>query len=247
MEIAKRTVKVESCSSTNDLAHEMALRGEEEGTVIIAEEQTKGRGTKGRNWYSPRGMGLYFSVILRPRKRDLSFLPLAMGLAVKDALFESFGLSVCLKWPNDLVCSGKKVGGILCEASFKGNDLSHVVLGIGLNLSHTQDDFPEECRDKATSLQLELAREIDREDLILKLWRILSDWYSLFLQGKEAQIVKIFEESSAFSAGEEVVVQTEKEKILGKYMGIDLRGRLILRTAKGERSFLAAEVVEIKK
>jgi BirA family biotin operon repressor/biotin-[acetyl-CoA-carboxylase] ligase len=247
MKIGQRIIRVESCSSTNDMAHEMALQGEEEGTVIIADEQMKGRGTKGRKWYSPRGKGIYFSVILRPRKRNLSLLPLAMGLALKDALLESVGLPVGLKWPNDLLCAGKKLGGILCEASFRGNDVSHVVLGVGLNLAHTRDEFPQELRTKATSLRLELDKEIDKEVLFPKLWRILGDWYGLFLKDKEVQIVKIFEESSVFSAGEEIIVQTEKERILGEYAGIDLRGCLLLRAAKGVRPFLAAEVIEIKK
>jgi BirA family biotin operon repressor/biotin-[acetyl-CoA-carboxylase] ligase len=247
MKIGQRIIRVESCSSTNDLAHEMALQGEEEGTVIIAEEQLKGRGTKGRKWYSTRGKGIYFSVILRPRKRNLSLLPLAMGLAVRDALLETAGIAVRLKWPNDLVYAGRKLGGILCEASFRGNDVGHVVLGIGLNLTHARDEFPEEFRNRATSLQLELDKEIDKEDLLLKLWRVLGEWYSLFLQEKEAQIVKIFEESSVFSAGEEIIVQTGKKRIAGKYMGIDLRGRLLLHAPKGEQSFLAAEVIEIKK
>jgi len=247
MKIGERIVRIESCSSTNDLAQEMALHGEEEGTVIIAEEQIKGRGTKGRKWYSSRGKGLYLSVILRPRRRDMSLLPLAMGLSVRDALLESERLSVLLKWPNDLVCAGKKLGGILCEASFRGNDISHVVLGIGLNITHNQDDFPEEFRNRATSLQLVLDREIDREDFLLKLWRILGDWYSLFIQGKDAQIIKIFEEFSSFSPGEEIIVETEKEGIAGEYRGIDLQGRLLLRVGKREQSFLAAEVMEIKK
>lgn len=246
MKIGKRIVRVESCSSTNDLAHEMALQGEEEGTVIMAWEQIEGRGTKGRQWHSPGGKGLYFSVILRPCKRDLSLLPLVMGLAVREALLESEGLSVRLKWPNDLVCTGKKLGGILCEASFRGNDVSHVVLGIGINLSHAPDDFPEEFRHKATSLQLELDRETERENFLSQLWRILGDWYSLFLRGKDAQIIKVFEESSAFSAGEEIIVKTEKEKIRGEYRGIDLKGRLLLHVGKREQSFLAAEVMETR-
>jgi BirA family biotin operon repressor/biotin-[acetyl-CoA-carboxylase] ligase len=247
MKIGERIVRVTSCSSTNDLANEMALGGEEEGTVILAEEQLEGRGTKGRRWYSAGGKGLYFSVILRPLSRDMSLLPLAMGLAVRDALIESAGLPVSLRWPNDLVYHGKKLGGILCEASFKGNEPGHVVLGVGINLTHTEADFPEEFRAKATSLRLELDREIDREDLMLRLWRILGEWYVFFVQGKKAQIVKAFEEASFFSAGERVRVQTEEGSIAGTYLGIDLEGRFHLRVGKKERSLLAAEVIEMKK
>jgi len=247
VKIGEKILRIESCSSTNDLANELALQGEKEGTIIIAEEQTAGRGTKGRKWYSARQKGLYLSVILRPQRRDMSLLPLAAGLAMRDALFEAENLPVRLKWPNDLICKRKKLGGILCEASFIGNEISHVILGIGINLSHKREDFPEEFRSQATSLKLLLRKEIDKEILLSKLWEILDDWYNFFLQGKDVQIVRVFEECSVFSSGEKLTVETEKERIKGEYRGLDLRGRLLLVTGKRERSLLAAEVLEIKR
>ncbi len=247
MIIGKKIIRVESCSSTNDLANEKALRGEEEGTVIIAENQTAGRGTKGRKWFSVSKKGLYLSIILRPRRRDLSLLPLAFGLAVKDALFEAENLAVRLKWPNDLVCAGKKLGGILCEASFLGNEMNHAILGIGINLNHDYDDFPEEFRSQATSLKLLLKKCIDRDDLLSKTWGILDDWYHFFLQGNDLQIVRGFEDSSIFSIGEVLALKTEKERCRGEYAGIDPQGRLILVDGGRKRTLLAADVIDIDK
>lgn len=225
----------------------MAIQGEPEGTVIIAEEQTEGRGTRGRVWYSEKAKGLYISVILRPRMRDMSLLPLVAGLAVRDALFEAVDLPVMLKWPNDLVFKGKKLGGILCEASFLGNAISHVVLGVGLNVDHDREDFPATFRSQATSLKILLKKKLDVQAFLIKLWEILDDWYGFFKEGKKAQIIRAFEEYSAFSAGDEIVVETENGGIGGKYEGIDLQGCLLLRTQGIQRSFLAAEVLRIKK
>lgn len=247
MKIGAKILEVKSCSSTNDLANAMALDGEEEGTVIIAEEQTAGRGTRGRVWFSEMEKGLYFSVILRPVVKDLSLLPLCAGLAVKDALSEIAGLPVLLKWPNDLIYRGRKLGGILCEASFIGNEISHAVLGVGLNVNHDEESFPVHIRSQATSLKILLAKEFDAQAFLDKLWLILDDWYRIFLEGKKAQIIRAFEESSEFSPGERLTIITEKTKMTGEYIGIDLGGRLLLRITGVERSFLAPEILGIKK
>jgi len=246
MKIGQKIFRTESCASTNDAAQNMALQGEEEGTVVLCEEQTAGRGTKGRKWYSARGKGLYLSIILRPRQRDLSLLPLTAGLAVRDALIESVNVFIQLKWPNDLIYEQKKLGGILCEGSFMGNELSHVILGIGLNVSHRREDFPEEFRSQAVSLKLAIKREVNKEALLSKLWEMLDFWYRDFLKGEKRQIMKAYEEFSVFSLGERIEVETEKEHIKGEYKGIDLRGQLLVRTQEKQRSLLAAEVIQVR-
>lgn len=245
--IGEKILRVESCSSTNDLANAMALQGEEEGTVIIAEEQTAGRGTKGRVWYSERALGLYISIILRPLEKDLSLLPLVAGLAVRDALAEIEDLPVELKWPNDLICGGKKLGGILCESSFLGNVISHAVLGVGLNVSHDGEDFPANIRSRATSLKILLKKDFDVQNFLSKLWEILDDWYGFFQEGKKVQIIRAFEDHSVFAPGDTIFVNTGEKRITGEYIGIDLKGCLLLRVRGSERSFLAAEVLDIEK
>jgi len=245
MKIGERVLKVETCSSTNDLAHEQAAQGCEEGTVIVAREQTEGRGTKGRAWFSPRDKGLYLSVILRPPKEDVTLLPLAAGLAVRDALVEATGLEVKLKWPNDLVWERRKMGGILCEASIVGNRLTHVVLGLGLNVNHGREDFPPAFRPRATSMKLALRRETDPEALLPLLWGALDFWYRFLLEGREAQVVEAFKDHSVFSPGDELEVQTDTGTFAARYRGVDIRGRLELEEGGKIRSCLAAEVVTV--
>jgi BirA family biotin operon repressor/biotin-[acetyl-CoA-carboxylase] ligase len=247
MKIGEKILRVESCSSTNDLANAMALQGEEEGTVVIADEQTEGKGTKGRTWYSEKNKGLYLSIILRPQRRDMSLLPLVAGLAARDTLAEKEDLPAKLKWPNDLICAGKKLGGILCEASFLGNNISHVILGMGLNVFHDGGDFPANIRNQATSLKILLGKNIDVEAFLSILWKIMDDWYGFFLGEKDAQIIRAFEEFSVYSAQDAIAVHTEKKRITGEYRGIDIQGRLLLRTQGIDRSFLASEVLEIQK
>src|SRR5512138_215415 len=150
--------RFESVASTNDIAKALAQAGEGHGTAVLAREQIRGRGTKGRSWHSPAGLGLYASFILRAAEGrpvpSPHLLPLAVGLAVSDAILEAGGLETRLKWPNDVLFEGRKLGGILCEGNSLGASGGFVVAGIGLNVGQTLADFPAELRDAATSLRL---------------------------------------------------------------------------------------------
>ena len=242
MKIGTRIRWLKICPSTNDLARELAIAGEEEGTVVMAEEQTKGKGTRGRSWYSPQKKGLYASVILRPLKPAISLLPLVAGLAVREAVFESLGIRLRLKWPNDLIWEDKKLGGILCESGFLGNRLSYVILGIGLNINHDIEDFPPEIRPQATSLKLIKGKDIEVNEILLRLWPALNGWYQLFLRGEEKKIVASFEQSSALALGEKIRVITEKGEFEGLFKGIDSFGGLILEERGREKSFFSAQI-----
>jgi len=245
MKIGTIIHRVVSCSSTNDLAKKKAEEGAEEGAVIIAEEQTKGRGTKGRNWYSAKNMGLYASAILYPMNPDISLLPLMAGLAVKEAIYESLGVSVGLRWPNDLVWEEKKLGGILCESDFVGNRLNYVILGIGLNLHHDSEDFPEEIRPLATSLKMVTSLEIDEGGLLRSLWNALSQWYRLFSQGQGTKIAQSYERNSLLRPGQRLRLENEKEEFTGVYRGIDQRGGLILEEKGIRASHFSAQIKAI--
>lgn len=246
MRIGDSIRMLETCSSTNDIANELALQGEPEGTVVLAEEQTKGRGTKGRDWFSPRGKGLYASVILRPLKRDMSLLPLAAGVAVREALLGVFGLFTRLRWPNDVLYGREKIGGILCEGSFLGNRVSHMILGIGVNLNQTRREFPREFRKDAVSVRMALGKTVSRDRLLPLLWDELDIWYREFLRGREARIVAAFEDRSVFSPGDTLEVSLGERAITGAYSGIDERGRLVLQSGGRTRALLAAEVSGVK-
>lgn len=140
--------------STNDLARGLAAAGAPEGTVVLAEEQVAGRGRAGREWSSPPGLGLWLSIVARPAG-DPSLLPLRVGLAVAEALDPFLGRARAqIKWPNDLLVGGRKLGGILCEGSWEAGGAGFVVVGVGLNVLHAASDFPEGIRERASSVTL---------------------------------------------------------------------------------------------
>jgi BirA family biotin operon repressor/biotin-[acetyl-CoA-carboxylase] ligase len=219
----------ETCTSTNDLAKALAEEGAEEGTVVLAGEQTEGRGTKGRSWHSPRGKGLYASVILRPKQLDISLLPLMAGVACAEALLRAAGLEVRLKWPNDILWRKKKLGGILCESGFLGNAVVYAVLGLGLNVSQKKRDFPEELRPSATSLQLILHKEVDRAGLERGLWQALDRWYRVFSLGRKEEVIRAFESKFIVPIGKVINIKKIDATFSGVFLGIDSQGRLRLR------------------
>jgi BirA family transcriptional regulator, biotin operon repressor / biotin---[acetyl-CoA-carboxylase] ligase len=150
--------------STNDLARRLAAAGAAAGTMVIAEEQRAGRGRAGRSWESPAGLGLWCSFVMRPASAaELRRLPVLIGVAVAEALdvWSEVG-PVLVKWPNDLLITGRKLGGILCEAGWEGAEPAHVVAGIGLNLLQDQSDFPLDIRPTAVSLRVAAGAPISR-------------------------------------------------------------------------------------
>jgi BirA family transcriptional regulator, biotin operon repressor / biotin---[acetyl-CoA-carboxylase] ligase len=147
--------------STNDLARSLAIAGAPVGTLVLAEEQVSGRGRAGRGWHSPPGAGLWCSFVAAPSPPEaVGRLPLLVGLRIADAL--DGWATVRIKWPNDLVVEGRKLGGILCEAAWRAGAVERLVIGIGLNLLQREEDFPVEIRGTASSLRLVGRREVDR-------------------------------------------------------------------------------------
>jgi len=239
--------KFETCSSTNDVAREMALRGAAEGTAVVADEQTAGRGTKGRSWHSPRGKGLYVSVILRPESGDIPLLPLAAGLAAREAVERSNGLAARLRWPNDILWDEKKLGGILCESGFLGNRPEYVILGVGLNVDHELDDFPEDIRASAVSVFMAIRRPIDRERLFGLLLAEIGRWRNVFSGPPGGdEIVAEFERHSIFRKGDSVTIVSGEERLRGAYQGIGRDGTLELLVGDELRRFSSAEIVRIR-
>jgi len=247
MKIGAKIHRVRICSSTNDLARDLALAGEKEGAIVISEEQTKGRGTKGRSWHSAKKKGLYLSIILRPFNSNISLLPIVAGVAVKEAIFKSLGIHIKLKWPNDLIWSDKKLGGILCESTFFGNQINFVILGIGLNLNHGVDDFPEDIRYQSTSLKLISKEDINEKMILQHLSNTLNHWYSLYLQGAERKIIQAFQENSVLPLGKDVIVVTDSKKVAGVYRGINLQGGLILESQERKIVFFQGKSSQRKR
>lgn len=168
-------------ASTNREATTLAQRGAEHGTVVVAEAQTAGRGRLGRTWFSPAGMNLYVSIVLRPRDLPLpyaewlSWVPLTTALAAGEAIRTVADVSLRLKWPNDLLLNDRKVGGILCESGSSLDQQPFVVIGLGLNVNVLPDSFPAELRDTAGSLIKQTGRPIDRNRLLAQILRDLEE------------------------------------------------------------------------
>lgn len=233
-------------ASTNDVAKEFARAGAGHLTAVVADEQTRGRGTRGRAWHSPAGLGLYVSFIMKPpAEKELeagacALLPFAVGVAAVDAVREVAGVEADLKWPNDIVWKKRKLGGVLVETVFSGSRLEFAVAGVGLNLSHQESDFPDEIRPQAVSLVAAAGRPARRRDLLAGLHKGLDCWYNRLISDGNSAILEACEERLAFARGAFVSVTLKDGVAAGLFRGLDPAGRLLLET-RGELRAVGSE------
>ena len=236
MPVGATVHRFERVPSTNDEARALALAGAAHGTAVLAGEQTRGRGTKGRAWHSPPGLGLYASFVLRgPGGGPVPFphlLPLAAGLAASDAVLEASGLEAAVKWPNDLVVAGRKLGGILSEAVTRAPGGDFAVVGVGLNVGHGPADFPAELRGAATSIRQAGGAPVTVEALFGVLCRALDSWYNALARGEKGRIVGAAEARSAFPPGRAVRVTTAEGSFTAVFRGLDPEGRLVVERGR---------------
>ncbi len=184
--VGKQVSYLATCSSTNDLLKAMAEEGAEEGTVLVAGEQTRGKGRLGRSFTSAAGKGIYLSALLRPDLPPQALLPLTgfAAEAMVRAVFRITGTRVGIKWVNDLLLNGKKLCGILTESAFSaGGRLKYVVVGVGLNVNYAREDFPPELQTLAGSLQTELGRSFPLGPLTVAMIEELDALYDALLTG----------------------------------------------------------------
>lgn len=236
--------RLAACLSTNEEAKARARDGAPEGTVILADEQTGGKGTKGRKWFSPPGAGLYVSVILRPGMDvSLSLLPLAAGLAAREAVERASGVSAGLRWPNDIIWETKKLGGLLCEGGLSGFQMRYAVVGLGLNLSQAEADFPEALRGKAASLYQAAGGLVDRETLMGAFLEELESAVAPLFEKRTLDIIEAFLQHSEEAPGDRISVQSAAGTFTGTFSGLDPDGAIRLILPEGERRFVSAEIV----
>lgn len=217
-------------SSTNKVAREMAEGGCIDGMVIVAESQSSGRGRLDRSWVSPAG-GLYLSVVLRP---DVPVgktlpLPLIFSLSVSKVISVSALVESSVKWPNDVLISGKKVCGILVESSVKGEELEYIIVGIGINVNNDLSDLDEETRTRSTTLKQEKGETIDTRELLRDLLYLLDLHYDRFLEGGTLSMLDEWSERSS-TIGKKVRVVGVRGELEGKALGVDQNGSLMLNT-----------------
>lgn len=224
--------------STNILARDMA-GSVDEGTVVIAESQTGGRGRLGRKWISPEG-GIWLSVVLKPRMQPLYAprITLLAGVAVAKTI-RSYGLPAKIKWPNDVLINGKKVCGILTEIGAEMDSIQYVIVGVGIDANVDTETFPEEFRDSSTSLKSELGNDIDRVEFVQ---RLLLELEVLYMKFQKEGFSSIMEEWRIMSAtiGEWVKITTQSRTMYGEAIGVDSEGALILETGEGKLEKIVA-------
>ncbi len=243
--IGHRIVHFFKTDSTNTVAARLASEGAPHGTVVVAEEQTAGRGRFGRTWHSEKSSGIYTSVILRPELSPAlaPAITLMAGVAAHRALTLATGLSFDIRWPNDLLLGGKKVCGILTEMSADFDRLHHVVVGIGINVNHPE--VPGNLRGVATSLRLEAKKTFSRGNILVALLKELERQYEMLSKQGTAPIAKAWAAASSYAEGRRVRVTSNNGPFTATTAGLEPTGALRVRMENGEViSLVSGELVE---
>jgi BirA family biotin operon repressor/biotin-[acetyl-CoA-carboxylase] ligase len=237
---ARRLHWLSRASSTNDVAAHLANLGAEEGTTVVADAQTAGRGRMGREWFSPAGAGLYVSIVLKPARDRSALLTLAAGVALVEGVRASTGLSPEIKWPNDLLVGRRKLAGILAEAAAQGTDLEFVVLGFGVNLR--QAAYPPELANRVTSIEGEVGRPADRALVLGEILSSLATRYGDLQQGRFDAILGAWRLHAASLRGALVEWDTVGGVRRGRAEDIDATGALLVRGDGRTDRLIAGEV-----
>ena len=244
-----RDVRVfEQTTSTNDVVEKLARDGVKEGVVVFAESQTKGRGRLGRKWISPSYKGLWFSILLRPnlRPQETTQLTVAAATALCRAIASRTGLDPEIKWPNDILVSGRKVAGILTELNAEVDRVKHVILGIGVNVNLTLGELPAELRRQASSLRIEADRPFSRADLATAILRELDKDYGRICAGQFTQIADEWE-ARCQTIGCNVTIQIGHRHVQGRAEALGESGELMLRTEHGHLERISGGDVTVEK
>lgn len=245
--IGRNIIHFDTIDSTNNKAKELASLGELEGTIIISEEQTVGRGRLGRTWVSPKYKGIWMSIILRPNisPQDASKVTQIGAAAVLKAI-RDLELEAFIKWPNDIVLNKKKVCGILTEMSAEIDKINYLVVGIGINVNIDEYEFPKELKNMATSLKGVSYEKIDRKNLISDILNNFEKLYGeLISKNSIDDTIRICKEYSVL-LGKEVKIIKNNEEIIAKAIDINKDGNLVVKYESGEIDNIISGEVSIR-
>ena len=247
---ASPVVWYDTVSSTNDLADRAAMAGASHGTVVAADCQESGRGRMGHAWHSPPGTGLYVSAVLRPADIGVaggresvaaaSWITLTAGVACAEAVRRATGLPAAIKWPNDLVVGPRKVCGILAEAASSGAQLRYVILGFGINVLAAP--YPAEIAERATSIEAELGRSVDRAEVFAESLACLAERLRQLSSGGFEAMLDAWRALSPSSAGARVEIVAPGGWVEAVTAGVDRDGALLAKTGGAVRRVVAGEV-----
>ena len=227
-------IYLESADSTNLRARALARDGAAEGTVVVADSQTGGRGRMRRAWVSPPGVNLYCSIVLRPPLPSVRVpeIPLVAAAAIHEAVAaECPGLTAFVKWPNDIIVAGRKLCGILCEMESEPDCTHFVVAGFGVNVN--LDPVPEELREIATSIAIETGQQKSRAQLLAAVLNRFERLYREWLEKEDLSFILPYLEAHAWLKGRELKIEQFNKVLTGTEAGLSPQGHLLLRTADG--------------
>lgn len=226
-------VFLDMVDSTNTRAKQLAEAGAPDGTLVVAETQSSAKGRRGRSWMAPSGSGVWFSLLLRPKiaPEHASMLTLVAAMAVEKGIRDLAGIEGRIKWPNDIVIEGKKICGILTEMSADMDDVNHVVVGIGINANIRE--FPEELRDKATSLLLVSGQMVRRAALLNAVLLAWEEYYGKYLQTEDLSLLAAEYNTRLAGLGGMVRVLAPKREYTGISRGINHKGELLVEREDG--------------
>lgn len=215
--------------STNQYAKKLGEEGAPDGTIVIADEQTKGKGRSGRHWVTPPGSAIAFTILLRPKlpPASISMVTLVKGLAVCNAIRELYHLPVGIKWPNDVVIDGRKICGILTEMSAEVDGVHYIVIGTGINTN--VDSFPDEIKDVATSLKIQLGHPVDRAEVLVRVIELFEEYYEKFEEDGDLRRLQDTYNEELLNMNEGVRVLDPKGEYTGVALGIDPEGQLLVK------------------
>lgn len=232
--------------STNLRAKLDAENGAEQGTLVVADMQTAGRGRRGRSWSSPADANVYFTLILKPdfAPDKASMLTLIMAMAVASGITGTCGAEARIKWPNDIVIGGKKVCGMLTELSVQQDYIQHVVIGAGVNVR--RQEFAPEIAATAACLEQECGRKVPRAELVVNIMKAFEKYYDSFLETLDFSLLKEAYDGLLVSCGREVRVLDPKGEYMGISKGINCNGELLVELPDGSETAVYAGEVSVR-
>ena len=241
--LGKQIVHFYDTSSTNNEAKRLAADDAVEGTIVVSEAQTLGRGRLNRGWFSPPGGGVWVSVILRPPfpPQEAPKCTLMAAVATVEAIREASGLNCGIKWPNDILWQGRKLVGILTEMSAEMDAINHIVIGMGINVNIEAAEIPRELKETATSVLMESGAAVSRIDLFIKVLECLEELYLLVKTEGFAAVLAAWRQES-ITLGRMVNVIAPDKSFAGKAVDIDADGALLVETDQGVERVLAGDV-----